>query len=490
MAGRSLFFILLSILMLSAPGAYAAGVGEADALKKFIAESRVEHDNPHLKLGCQPCHGTDDVREAQDGSVPLAGDGDVEKTCYGCHDRASNIHPVGQLPSMKAPAYLPLKNGRVYCGTCHDLHMARTKDHLLRGFAEGRYTSRPDLCIDCHGERFVKKNPHVNQKERGLCVFCHQTEPTKMDTEKTVRFRFGILKTCNFCHNMAEKNHPVNVDKNILPPRSLPRDVNGSITCATCHNPHGTTDTLHFLRREYIVSLEASRNFNPHINDCQACHKTTPKKGTPLETIYAGLRYGGVIGLLCNSCHGTHNIHPVDIAPAPDMTVSDELPLDGNGKINCVTCHDMNCGGGTVKVRLYNEKDRTMKALCYSCHDEKKFAKTNPHKDIEAGEGCLFCHERQPDRSSDTRETVSFIASLRMICLRCHDKSLHPAGVEHLVMPKMDVPKDMPLDDSGMITCITCHNPHIGGAKGVSGTSDRRLRRPGNKLCDGCHTKA
>ena len=484
-----LLLVLLAPLCLYPRPLIAAGGEDSDALKKFIQQSRLEHDNPHTRLGCASCHGVDNVKKGPDGSVPFAVGNDIARTCYSCHDQSSNIHPVDRVPSMKVPAGLPLVGGKVSCATCHDMHQPRTKDHLLRGFAEKRYNTRPDLCIDCHGESFIRKNPHVNQKERGLCGFCHQTEPTKMDTEKTVQFRFGILRTCNFCHNMAEKNHPANVDKELKPPASLPRDVDGSVTCATCHNPHGTMDTLHFLRRGYIVSLEAARNFNPHVIDCQACHLKAPAKGTPLEAVYAGLKFRGVIGLLCNSCHGTHNIHPVEISPAPEMEVPGALPLDGNGRINCITCHDLNCGGGKVKLRLYNEKDGSMKALCYSCHDEKKFVNTNPHRDIEAEEGCLFCHERQPDRKSDTRETVSFITSMRMICLRCHERYAHPAGTEHLVMPEVDVPAEMPLDDEGRITCITCHNPHIGGEKGQTDDSDRRLRLPGDRLCDACHVK-
>ncbi len=475
----------VAVLFIAVLPAHAAD--EGGALKKLIEEQKVSRPNPHLDIPCASCHGTDNVAPGPDGKVPIAFDGDLKKACYSCHDPASNIHPVGQLPSMEVPTHLPLLNGKVGCNTCHDMHLPSTKHYLLRGFSEGRYNMRTDLCIDCHGSKFVKKNPHVNQKERGLCVFCHQTEPSRMDNVKTVRFRFGILKTCNFCHNVAEANHPVNVDKDVSPPGYLPRDVDGSVTCATCHNPHGTADTLHFLRREYIVSLEASRNFNPHENDCLACHRDTPIKGTPLTDIYAGLKYGGNVGLLCNSCHGTHGVHPVDIKPAPGMKPPAYLPLDSEGRIYCLTCHELGCTLGGVKLRLFNEVDGSMKRLCYSCHDENVFNQTNPHKGITTGEGCLFCHERQPDPDTDTAETVSFISSKRLICLRCHERTPHPASREHLVVPDMDIPKDMPLEESGGITCITCHNPHIGGEFGSSEGGTSRLRRPIDRLCDACH---
>lgn len=480
----------LAVLML-AGGAFAAepGGSESDAIRKLISTQKLERVNPHVAMGCQPCHGTSHVVADAQGAVPFAGGGAASDACYACHDKASNIHPVGQTPSMAVPDNLPLEGGKVGCGTCHDMHMNSTRNYLLRGFNDGRYNSRPDMCMDCHGASFMKKNPHTNQKGRGLCVFCHQTEPTKMDTAKTVRFRFGILKTCNFCHNVAEKNHPVNVDKALSPPGYLPRDVDGTVTCATCHDPHGTSDTLHLLRREYIASLESARNYNPHIKNCLACHQDTPAKGATREAVYAGLKYKGNVGLLCNTCHGTHGVHPVDIKPDKGMKPPDYLPLDSEGRIFCLTCHDTDCEGKGMQLRLFDEVEGSMKQLCYSCHDEKQFTSANPHKGIEAGEGCLFCHERQPDRMTDTRKTVSFITSMRMICLRCHERYPHPAGREHLVDPAgiVEVPPDMPLEESGGITCITCHNPHIGGEKGSDELLDRRLRRPGAKLCDGCH---
>src|SRR3990172_3096921 len=95
---------------------------EAQALKKFIEKSRIEHDNPHIKLGCPACHGTSDVRKAADGTVPLAVPGGVSKLCYSCHGSYSNIHPVDVVPSMQAPAHLPLYEGKLSCDTCHDMH--------------------------------------------------------------------------------------------------------------------------------------------------------------------------------------------------------------------------------------------------------------------------------------------------------------------------------------------------------------------------------
>jgi hypothetical protein len=69
--------------------------------------------------------------------------------------------------------------------------------------------------------------------------------------------------------------------------------------------------------------------------------------------------------MLCGSCHGSYtHMHPVKIAVAPDMKSPEELPLDKDGKITCITCHDVMEEGHGI-----NRKQRfTGKALCLNCH--------------------------------------------------------------------------------------------------------------------------
>ena len=69
---------------------------------------------------------------------------------------------------------------------------------------------------------------------------------------------------------------------------------------------------------------------------------------------------------------------------------------------------------------------------------------------------------------------------LNELCLECHptNASDHKLGV----IPKL-LPKGLPLDKEGRITCLTCHEPH------GKGTAASLLRLEPNSLCVSCHPK-
>ncbi len=108
---------------------------------------------------------------------------------------------------------------------------------------------------------------------------------------------------------------------------------------------------------------------NPHAGKdrqaCIVCHVSAPAEGSrPARE--NNLRFGGDIVALCSSCHdGYRHMHPVKIAMAPDMKSPEELPLDRDGKITCITCHDaMEASGVHRRRRIVG------RALCLNCHDE------------------------------------------------------------------------------------------------------------------------
>lgn len=70
--------------------------------------------------------------------------------------------------------------------------------------------------------------------------------------------------------------------------------------------------------------------------------------------------------------------------------------------------------------------------------------------------GCLECHFRLP---FENRKPV-FNDDISELCSRCHISLGHSHPVN--VVPTLNIPKDMPLDIHGRLTCITCHNFHIG----------------------------
>ncbi len=96
---------------------------------------------------------------------------------------------------------------------------------------------------------------------------------------------------------------------------------------------------------------------------CTVCHVSPPAEGS-VPAKENNLRFGGDIVALCLSCHeGYRHLHPVKIAVAPDMKSPEDLPLDKDGKITCITCHDaMEASGVHRRRRLVG------RALCLNCH--------------------------------------------------------------------------------------------------------------------------
>jgi len=68
---------------------------------------------------------------------------------------------------------------------------------------------------------------------------------------------------------------------------------------------------------------------------CVECHlESVPAAGRP----YATLNFRKDIVTLCMSCHPMRVSHPVDIAPGKGR--GKDLPLDTDGTMTCVTCHN------------------------------------------------------------------------------------------------------------------------------------------------------
>ncbi len=106
---------------------------------------------------------------------------------------------------------------------------------------------------------------------------------------------------------------------------------------------------------------------NPHgrkdQKSCAFCHVTTSPEAVS-QRKDRGLKFGGEIVVLCSSCHeGYRHMHPVKIAVAPEMKSPEDLPLDRDGKITCITCHDvMEAAGVHRKRRVVGRQ------LCLNCH--------------------------------------------------------------------------------------------------------------------------
>ena len=192
---------------------------------------------------------------------------------------------------------------------------------------------------------------------------------------------------------------------------------------------------------------------------------------------------------LCNRCHGTGeivgDIHPIRKVP-PGITPPAGWPLQ-KGFLTCMTCHyagHKEHAGGWKFLRGAPYADRN--DFCVNCHKPEALKGRNPHLDINAGNGCEFCHAVRPVPGRDTIKTVKFIADPNILCLRCHATPAPPGQLRAHDDCRGRAGRDDPEGAAGLrgdkIVCATCHNPH------VAEVEDHKLRYgSGLQFCAGCH---
>lgn len=230
----------------------------------------------------------------------------------------------------------------------------------------------------------------------GRCESCHLAQTG--DGEQV--FVYAVDTLCRSCHEVAQANsHPSSlVIERALPPE-FPLDMDGRMTCATCHNPCLTSDRDNpYLLRRY----DGVEGF------CRHCHSDSDACSGVNESLFdlthakAWTPPGDDAGLLdtvtldCLSCHdgstartaqyvlhrsvspshhptdAIHANHPIgqDYARAasdnPRLRSLDDLsPMISllEGKVGCASCHSP-----------YSQESHHLVfsnhggALCQECH--------------------------------------------------------------------------------------------------------------------------
>jgi predicted CXXCH cytochrome family protein len=480
--------------------------------------------NPHKDLGCPQCHKTKplpgiDTIASVDLAIP---DFDDVALCGNCHAR-ENIHPTGMAIPEKdgfraPPRELPLApkgkhKGKISCITCHDIHAEGEGYALLRGIPKA-FPGRKEFCEACHTSWKGYPSPHKGSERS--CALCHSTDPL---LSAQVVLRVDPLLLCNFCHPRTDQAHYLRFDPfadatitSLLPTANLP-GVPGKVSCNSCHEPHGVTPFPSLLREQFVTLSARSVRVYPHGKEafCSACHKGEPSKDPQT------LRENGDMVALCNRCHASGQvkgeIHPVGVRSSERTWKMDFVgwPLE-KGMLTCRTCHAHSEVGTVAK-----EQSSTLRGgpyakrsdFCIKCHEEAGFKEINPHIQMTS-EGdiiprsCLACHSSIPDANGAEKAGPAFRMDMLALCRQCHDVSIHPAGVEHLVIPSDSIHNRMdnyqekydvvyPLDKDGRITCSTCHNPHQSGVVkgkfelGADESNRQRLPTWKGMLCAPCH---
>ena len=331
------------------------------------------------------------------------------------------------------------------------------------------------------------------------------------------------MESCRACHLAGEGKglgsrlflggHPTNVIASRLLPDRFPRigpdggtSRTGVVSCPTCHDVHGSgimpvgRGVGKLLRRSEAKGSGDLRN----AGICSECHPgMTGKHGTAD----------------CLSCHPPHSdvgretscrkCHPVGGGALFDR----HREAGGGG---CGTCHKVHGkgtkGGGTEEP-------------CYGCHPAAGKIRETPHAS-QGTDACSACHpvhrdSPEPDVRPKLGEEV-FRPDLP--CLRCHrdgGKGQVPGRMKHPPHTRevptnygatvtLETPVTMlgrfkegerpmfPLfapsgnrSLSGVMGCLTCHDPHAGGTRDGGSPANVYLRDPEfvflSDMCAPCH---
>jgi len=210
------------------------------------------------------------------------------------------------------------------------------------------------------------------------CNECHVQTPVE-GGDKYLKFNGDYRYLCR-CHENTSSLpiHPFDIKPSLEKEKRMPPDFpleNGKVTCKTCHNIYLQCQKRMFgknslrgapyaRRTDFCYKCHEEKRYqrlNPHeqinkdgeviIEKCLFCHKEKPDQA---HATFKEVKFIGNIEALCIRCHpvaGNHagNFNHMGVLPSPGMLKNMKamekkfnliLPLDEDGKMTCITCHN------------------------------------------------------------------------------------------------------------------------------------------------------
>jgi len=394
--------------------------------------------------------------------------------CYSCHDgyvadsrariRLGYQHPVlASITLLKRPKPkgVPLlREEEVYCGTCHTPHGPGPMPS-----AAGRATSAPA-----------------------------PTQTVKLEGNAFLRLaaRPGPISLCDQCHEYTSTtlvgNHRVGLSDFPLPPELARQHgrsdtEKGGIGCQTCHTPHGA-------RYPSLTLLGETDSSTAGL--CAVCHKEDFSK-------YGLGRFSHPVGVSPMAMRGPDDratAGPAGGNPKPKFPNGELVPLTGDGRMTCLSCHDVHDSRVPGGLLRQTPLDGSLCETCHpgladplqgSGHDLRVWApeaKNIAGKTAVQSGMCSACHIPHKGRNVSlwARPDRGAGRAVDRLCLSCHSSGgpavtvlrgpmTHDSEVNKTLIrlraEKTDPSLAMPVYDDegrpaerGFIACPTCHNPH------------------------------
>ena len=251
--------------------------------------------------------------------------------CATCHEDVANALKKTTHGRTEKKTW----DGASSCESCHGpgaAHVAGEGDKTkIRNPKTLSATDASAICLTCH-ERGDRSHWMGSQHEgRGLsCLSCHKIHHEEAPTAKLLKEKTEFA-TCSSCHL---KRKAALMRSSHMPLRE------GTMSCVSCHNPHGSPGPA--MLKQFSVN-----------ENCYACHA---EKRSP--------------------------------------TLWEHPPV----RESCVTCHDPH---GSLHPRLLVAKQPR---LCQQCHDETRhptqpYSDASPGSEFFPNarmfdRGCMNCHSQ------------------------------------------------------------------------------------------------
>ncbi len=394
--------------------------------KELLPLKKVLH-KPFKMGACAICHEVDEHGKAiKVGKKYVLTKRTIEDLCYSCHKERYT----------KKYDHKPVKDGK--CLSCHDPHQSDTK-RLLKA------PTVPLLCVSCHDPKKAKKlkiekvvNINVKYKHKPVdknCLNCHDPHTsnykhlllTKLDWRKDF---------CLDCHSKV-KDPKVKKKIDLIPLLKTVKVQHNAVydedKCANCHNIHGSNSKGMLQKPQPKVCLECHDeevkkeetgelliNMAKHLREnkywhkpikevekeggCAACHNPHGskypyilKKFFTKEFYLEGAQFGD---MMCFSCHKEKERFKERITVKATNFRNGELNLhfihtQGKKGRTCIACHDPHASRWPTLIGKYTEfngilfpirykKTKTGGSCAPACHDEFKYDRLKPVKNIGA----------------------------------------------------------------------------------------------------------
>jgi len=408
-----------------------------------------------IAMGCTTCHevrvNSKDVTHIKLVTVTPV------KLCLQCHEDKDAAKIKGHVHS---PAVRD-------CLTCHDAHSSDFKNILLKA-PTGE--AKDNLCLSCHTTGL--NVPAGGSRHAALdmgCDSCHASHKNGEEMDGVFHLTKSTPGLCLDCHDVADaalaKAH-----------RNLPFEKSD---CLGCHNPHESASPklLQAFVHQPFQKMQCESCHAPAKNGkvvlikatvrelCVSCHAEQAKK---IET--SKVQHPGAAGD-CTDCHSPH------AGTAHGFLKPDAVNV-------CLTCH-------SDQAELHSKAvlhQPAFKQGCAACHDPHG----SDHPKLLRAEGnalCLECHgpDSKPTKVEGEHDVRIFDGAVRLpedyfakvIRLPLQNGKGHPM-VGH---PVTDAPDPMDATKVRHISCLSCHQPHAGGARALL-VSDQP---PNLQFCRRCH---